>query len=183
MTGLFGNEAVGCEQYRESIASKVVDKLKSIVLSPDDDKINEFGEAINVEKKGDATVVHHKINPDLGLSAGGYIDSKRIIHVLDKECFGRYVMAHEMAHWRRWNAPTFRFLRWYKYSLGAGGLFSLLILAVLMFVINIEWLGWIFVILYFTHHLVNVIEERKADKAAKESEKSFMELEKRIKRF
>ena len=48
----------------------------------------------------------------------GWVDRKRVIHLVDPKIVSRQVKEHELAHYRRWNTTTSRILRTVGFSPG-----------------------------------------------------------------
>lgn len=98
---------------------------------------------------------------------GGYVDEKRTLHVIDKDFLGRFILAHELAHWGRWNKLTCKFLKFMCYTLGVKvwvlfGVFSFIVALVL----KISWFLFGLVGLLFAFFVVQGFEEMMADREA-----------------
>lgn len=82
------------------------------------------------ETVGGVRFIYHKnLDACLGGISLGWVDTKRVIHLTEPERLVAYIKNHELAHHRRWNKPTMRCLRFFKSSVGMGGIIVLLVLS------------------------------------------------------
>lgn len=62
----------------------------------------------------------------------GWIDMNRVIHLTEPERLVAFIRNHELIHYRRWNKPTMRCLRFFKSVMGRGAIVALFVFALVL---------------------------------------------------